>query len=77
MSKLDAMESEPFSITKLTQDVVLKIQKQVEQKRGKPDRKIPMSLPFVYADIEMIESVLSNLIDNALRYIPPGGKDFD
>ena len=33
LSKLDAMESEPFSITKLTQDVVLKIQKQVEQKR--------------------------------------------
>ena len=78
LSKLDAMESEPmfepFSIAELTQDVVLKFQQQAEQKGIHLITKIPVSLPFVYADISMMERVLSNLIDNALRYTPSDGK---
>ena len=78
LSKLDAMESgpsfEPFSIAELAQDVVLKFQQQAEQKGIHLITKIPISLPFVYADISMMERVLSNLIDNALRFTPPNGK---
>lgn len=78
LSKLDAMESEPklesFSIAELTQDVVLKFQQQAEQKGIHLITKIPVSLPFVSADIGMMERVLSNLIDNALRYTPNDGK---
>ncbi len=31
------------------------------------------TLPFVHADIRLIERVLQNLIENALRYTPKGG----
>jgi len=72
LSKLDAMESEPlfepFSIAELAQDVVLKFQQQAEKAEINLVTKIPVNLPFVYADIGMIERALSNFIDNALRY---------
>ncbi len=78
LSKFDAKESkpnrEPFSIADLTQDVVLKFQPIAEGLNIHLVTKLPVNLPFVYADIGMIERVLSNLIDNALRYTESGGK---
>ncbi|MEJ2054734.1 MAG: HAMP domain-containing sensor histidine kinase [Calditrichaceae bacterium] len=78
LSKLDAMENgplfEPFSIAELAQDVVLKFQQQAEQKEIHLITKIPVNLPFVSADIGMIDRVLSNFIDNALRFTPSNGK---
>jgi two-component system, OmpR family, sensor kinase len=35
---------------------------------------IDKELPFVNADVGMIERALTNLIENALRYTPPGGE---
>lgn len=32
----------------------------------------PADLPFVWGDADKIQEVLSNLVDNALRYSPPG-----
>ncbi len=78
LSKLDAMQmkpaAEPFSITELAQDVVLKFQPHAEKKHIHLMTKLPVSLPLVFADIAMIERVLSNLIDNALHYTPEGGR---
>lgn len=37
---------------------------------------IPSGLPPVCADTEALQEVLSNLIDNALKYTPSGGKVF-
>ena len=78
LSKLDAMQSkpspEPFSVAELLQDIVLKFQPQAENKSIHIITKIPHNLPFVLGDISMIDRVLSNLIDNAIRYTADGGK---
>lgn len=78
LSKLDTMqtkpEPEPFSIAELVQDVVLKFQPQAEQKNINLITRIPRNLQLVSADIGMIDRVLSNLIDNAIRYTEDGGK---
>lgn len=77
LSRLDALQIqpalEPFSIAELTQDVVLKFRPQAEKLGLTLDAPLPQTLPMVYADIGMIERVLSNLISNALRYTPEGG----
>ncbi|HID40029.1 MAG TPA: HAMP domain-containing histidine kinase [Calditrichaeota bacterium] len=78
LSKFDAKQTqphfEPFSIADLTQDVALKFQPIAEDKGIHLLTKLPVNLPFVYGDIGMIERVLSNLIDNALRYTKAEGK---
>ena len=37
-------------------------------------RDIPQDLPLVYADEELIRQLLSNLLDNAIKYTPAKGK---
>lgn len=78
LSKLDAMQSkpnpEPFSVAELLQDIVLKFQPLAEQKSINIITKIPTNTPFVLGDISMIDRVLSNLIDNAIRYTGNNGK---
>lgn len=77
LAKLECREVRPvyasFSITDLAEQVVQKFEL-AAQKRGIAVRAHIMSeLPPVYADSGMIERVLVNLIDNALRFTPAGG----
>ncbi len=64
---------EPFSLAELVQDVAQKFRPEAERKRLSLETEIPESAPFVRADIGLIERVLENLIDNAVRYTPEGG----
>jgi len=77
LSKLDAKQTRPkpesFSIAELTQDVVMKFQPEADKFKVRLNANLPKDLPTVSADIGMIERVLSNLIDNALRYTPADG----
>ena len=55
-------------------DEMILIYKELAAERGLTfTASIPDSLPDVHADFTMIARVLSNLIENALRYTPKGG----
>jgi two-component system OmpR family sensor kinase len=78
LSKYEARQMEPrlerFSLTELIQDVAMKYQARAEQQEVALSALIPERLYFVQADINMIERVLSNLIENALTHTPAGGR---
>lgn len=77
LAKLNSPEitlrAETFSLGELVQDVVQKFRLAVEKKHVTLQAKLGVDLPFVSADIGMIERVLENLIQNAIRHTPPGG----
>ncbi len=78
LAKLDAqvitLNVEPFSFAELAQDVAQRFQLAAQQQGVTLRVEHPPQLPFVHADIGLIERVLANLIENALRYTPAGGR---
>jgi signal transduction histidine kinase len=77
LAKLDSHETkphvEPCSLSELVQDVVQKFHLAAEKKKIGLRAELHTDLPFISADIGLIERVLDNLIENALRYTPEGG----
>lgn len=78
LSKLEASDIKPkkedFLITDLVQDVSQKYQLLAEEKGITLKPLFTKNLPLVHADIELIERVLQNLLDNALKFTPKGGR---
>jgi signal transduction histidine kinase len=77
LAKLDSKEMslklEPFHPGELVQDILHKYQLDALKKRITVQAVLPEHLPFVYADIGLIERAIDNLMDNALRYTDEGG----
>lgn len=77
LAKLDSqvipLALEPFALGELVHDVVQELQLAAEKKGITLQASIEQDLAFVYADIGLIERVLENLIENALRYTMAGG----
>lgn len=78
LSKLDAKQTplkpEQFNPAELAQDVVLKFKPQAENSNIRLEGIFPQKTPTVYADIALVERVITNLVENALRYTPSQGK---
>ncbi|BDR09693.1 HAMP domain-containing histidine kinase [Comamonas thiooxydans] len=66
-------ELESFFLADLVQDVFQKFELAAESRHIALQADLAPQLPAVRADLGMIERVLSNLLDNALRYSPEGG----
>lgn len=64
-------DKESFSLPDLVQDVFQKFELPAEARRVRLVAHIDRELPGVEADLGMIERVLTNLLDNALRHSPP------
>jgi two-component system, OmpR family, sensor kinase len=77
LAKLDSHETkaryEPFNIGELAQDVVQKFDLSAREKQIAIQVDLDQSLPFANADIAMIERVIENLLENAVRHTPAGG----
>ncbi|MCP5277984.1 MAG: HAMP domain-containing histidine kinase [Thiobacillus sp.] len=77
LAKLECEVTKPvkeaFALPELVNDVLQKFELAARQKEVNLQVRIPGDLPPVLADLGMIERVLTNLLDNALRHTPLGG----
>ena len=77
LARLDSgerqLQREPFALSELVQDIAQDFRLAAERRGITLHVKTPEPPAFVVADIALMERVLENLIDNALRHTPEGG----
>lgn len=77
LARLDAydkpLQREPFSLPELAHDIAGKFRHQAGQAEVALSVACDPALPWVDADLGLIDRVLCNLIDNALHATPAGG----
>lgn len=65
-------EKSAVDLRPLLEDVRTKLEQQTEQADVRIQQSLPEGLPSLFVNRDRIEQVLLNLLDNALRYSPPG-----
>ncbi|MEL6129287.1 MAG: histidine kinase [Cyanobacteria bacterium J06554_1] len=63
-----------LNLYELCQEVVDSMLTKVKTKEQMISLDIPQDLPHVHADINQVRRVIVNLLDNAIKYTPMGGK---
>jgi len=78
LSKIQATDGEismePLALNDLLMDCVMAVQQIAEEKQLELSLSMPERLPLVHGNLELIERMVRNLIDNAIRYTPPRGR---
>ncbi len=77
MSRIQAgkfsLERYPMQLATLTSEVCERLSPLADQKNLELRSEVPGDLPEVVADAQRIGQVLLNLINNAIKFTPPGG----
>lgn len=68
------LQIETFSMSELVQDVTQQFKLKAQHKNISITAKFPEEQVFVSGDISLIQRLLENLIENAIKYTPSGGK---
>lgn len=78
LSKLESgqmqMKKENINIQELLQDSSLKYELLAKSKRISIETNISSALPMVNADLYLLDRVIQNLLDNAVKYTPQDGE---
>jgi two-component system sensor histidine kinase BaeS len=68
-----ALDLAPLNLNMLVEETLAVVRPEFTRKGVELVNALPADLPLVQADADKITQVLLNLVDNALRYTPPGG----
>lgn len=64
----------PIDLTRLLRDLALRFQTSFRNKNVVLEPVFPDNIPPICADPDRVEQIVINLLDNALRYTPAGGR---
>lgn len=70
----EEIEMEPFSMADLIMDVVMSYNQIFEQRSLRVRTELSPSLPLGFGNIQLVERLMRNLLENAIRYTPSGAK---
>ncbi len=69
-----ALLPQKLDLTKLIFEVVSQLEPQFQAKAQLVTTDTPQDLPFVYGDADKLRQAIANLLDNASKYTPDGGR---
>lgn len=67
-------EKEPFLISELANDIHRNYSLLAEKQQIELNLNMTEKIPLVFADISLVERAIQNLMDNALKFTPKGGR---
>jgi len=68
------LDYKPVNVDDVVDEVIRSTKRQVEEKKQFIELNVPTKLPNVWADQTRVGQVLTNLVSNAHKYTPEGGK---
>jgi signal transduction histidine kinase/putative methionine-R-sulfoxide reductase with GAF domain len=68
------LDYKPVQLEDVVDEVVRSTKRQIEDKKQTVDLLLPQKLPSVWADQTRVGQVLTNLVSNAHKYTPEGGR---
>jgi two-component system phosphate regulon sensor histidine kinase PhoR len=68
------LEQEAIEVGAMVERSLSLLQQKAQRGRVRTDSEIPNDLPLARADQRALEQVLTNLVDNGIKYCPPGSR---
>ena len=68
------LKKEPIDLNKLVEEVIAQLSPQAERQQLSISREFATNLPSVLADKGRVRQVITNLVHNAIKFTPAGGR---